>query len=401
MKNNLTALVIGTGAFQQKGLDYLKANGFKIIGVDGNPNASGKETCDNFYHCDLNEYEKIVTIAKEENAAFAVGFECDPAVEPVNIVNKALGLKALNEDARKASMDKLMVRHIQKKLGLNCPEFYEIYSLEELKKIHSASDHNWVLKPIASSGSRGVELLSRSSNLEEAYARSSKAKKPTEPLLLEEFIQGKEIALDGFCVNGECHALTISHKDRSEPPYLLDIGLLISSDVQSELALEAKRQLGVIFRDLQTDLSSAYHAEFLYNEKGVHLVEFSFRGAGFNVFSKLIPQVTGVDTLKFLVEQSQGLDLKWNATNPSHNALYLGFFDGKDGVLKNVVVPEQIQNAPSTLELNIYAKPGQTTNFLRSGADRLGHIILIGSVNDSLKDSFFNIKKQVQFIYEN
>ena len=36
---------------------------------------------------------------------------------------------------------------------------------------------------------------------------------------------------------------------------------------------------------------------------------------------------------------------------------------------------------------------------LRSGADRLGHIILLGSDEDSLKEKFYEMKNQVQFIY--
>ena len=400
MMKTKKVLVIGVGAFQKKGLDYLKSQNFYIVGIDGNFNASGKNICDKFFHLNLNELGRILEISKSEKVDFALGFECDPAVEAINIVNENLALKALNEKAREASMDKLLVRKLQKKLKLNCPEFYEIYNCEELKKILGLTKNDWALKPIASSGSRGVELLNPESDFALAFRRSSKFKKIDDPLLLEEFIHGKEIALDGFCVNGQCHALALSHKDRTSAPYLLDEGLLISSDVTEEIALEAKRQLSIIFSYLQSDLTSAYHAEFLCNEKGLYLVEFSFRGAGFNVFSTLIPAVTGFNTLEYSVAICESSNCSWSyACSDPKKRLYLGFFGGLDGTLKTVIIPDSIKNDPFVKELKIYVKPGDETNFLRSGSDRLGHIILLGSDNDLLKEKFYEMKNQVQFIY--
>ena len=396
------ALVIGLGAFQRKGLDYLKSNNFYIVGIDGNFNASEKSICDKFFHCDLNELDRIIEISESENVDFALGFECDPAVEAINIVNENLKLKALNEKARKASMDKLLVRKLQKRLNLNCPEFYEIYNFGQLEKILELSKNSWALKPIASSGSRGVELLNADSDVALAFDRSSKYKRINNPLLLEEFINGREIALDGFCVNGQCHALTLSHKDRMTDPHLLDEGLLISSDVDQEIALEAKKQLSTLFSYLQSDLTSAYHAEFLCNEKGLYLVEFSLRGAGFNVFSNLIPTVTGFNTLEYSVALCERKHCSWSYTcSDKSKRLYLGFLGGLDGTLKNVIIPDSIKNNPFLQELNIYVKPGDKTHFLRSGSDRLGHVILLGSDRDALKEEFYEIKNQVEFIYAN
>jgi len=395
-------LVIGVGAFQKKGLEYLKSRGFYIVGIDGNANASGKKSCDKFFHCDLNEQVRILEISKREKVDFALGFECDPAVQAINIVNESLGLKALNQQARNASMDKLLVRKIQKKLKLNCPEFHEIYNVNELKKNIFLNKSDWILKPLSSSGSRGVELLNLKSDIDLAFHRSSKFNKSDDPLLLEEFIHGKEIALDGFCVNGQCHALTLSYKDRTPEPYLLDEGLLISSDVNVELALEAKRQLSILFRYLQSDLTSPYHAEFLCNEKGLYLIEFSFRGAGFNVYSKLIPAVTSFNTLEYSVALCESSNCNWSyACSDLKKRVYLGFFGGLDGTLKTITIPESIKNDPLVKEFKIYVEPGDETSFLRSGADRLGHIILQGLDEDSLKEKFYEIKNQVKFIYAN
>ncbi|MBC7427488.1 MAG: ATP-grasp domain-containing protein [Bacteriovorax sp.] len=394
-------LTIGIGQFQLLGIETLKKNGYTVIGIDGNQNAAGRALCDKFYHCELNENEKIIEIAKSEKVDFAIGFECDPAVEAINIVNEMLGLPALNETARRTNLDKLLVRKIQKELKLNMPLVYEIENLEQLKEIVQNSNHPWVLKPKASSGSRGVELIEQNSNIEAAFQRSNVFKKNTDPLMLEEFVPGKEIAIDGFAHNGECHILTISFKDRTAPPYLLDEGLLISNNIEDPLAIEAKRQLNAIFNSIQADLSSPFHAEFLYNENGVYLVEYSLRGAGFNVFSKLIPLVSGFDTLNFLINQSSGSVENWTFNSKSLNKnLYLGFFDGETGILKSIDLPSDLKNDPLVNECNIYVSAGDTTKKLKSGADRLGHIVLKGTASDSLREKFYAIKNKVKFIYE-
>lgn len=394
-------LAIGVGQFQRMGLEFLKKLGLTVIGIDGNVKASGRDLCDNFYNCELNDFSKILEIAKLEKVDFAVGFECDPAVEAINLINESLGLPALNELARKSNLDKLLIRQTQKKLNLNCPAFYEVQSFDELKKIVQNSNQPWVLKPKSSSGSRGVELIKQESNIQEAYNRSVAFKKSNESLLLEEFIPGKEIAIDGFFQNGECHVLTISFKDRTPPPYLLDEGLLISNNISHPLAIEATRHLSLILKSLQPNIACPFHAEFLHNENGVYLVEYSLRGAGFNVFSKLIPLVSGFDTIEFLINQSRGNIKEWTFENKNLDSnLYLGFFEGQEGKIKEIIIPEEVKSDPLINEFQIYVSPGDNTHTLKSGADRIGHTVLKGYSQDLLREKFCEIKKKVKFIYE-
>lgn len=397
MKN---VLVIGIGAFQTMGLKFLKENGYRVIGIDGIPKPAGLPFCDSFHQIELNEIERILDVVKTEKISFAIGFECDPAVDAINAVNSFLGLPSLNATARKASMDKLLVRRIQKEIGIQCPDVFEVLSVEDLLK-HVKGTSKWVLKPKASSGSRGVVMLSEGADLNVAFESSARFRKSTdEPLILEEFIEGNEIAIDGFSHAGTCNVLTISHKDRTDPPFLLDKGLLISGDISDPLAVEARRQLEMIFKFIQPDLSTPFHAEFLHNDKGVFLVEFSFRGAGFNVFSKLIPKVTGFDTLKFSLDQVQGKASWPTGFIPTNKMIYLGFFDGRSGRLKMIETPLSLATDPEVLECEIYVSTGDVTRDLKSGADRLGHIVLAGSNTEELKKKFFDYKESVKFIYE-
>ncbi|GEM_PF-5007096 len=398
---NKIALVIGVGKFQLAGLNYLKSLGMTIVGVDGAEHADGKVLCDRFYHCDLNKIPEILEIVSKEKIDFAIGFECDPAVDAINIVNSTLGLPALNEIARRASIDKLLVRQYQKKLGLNCPSFYEIFTLEQLKQTVSESKKEWVLKPMGSSGSRGVQLLNNNSDLENAFMSTIRYRSNSqEVIILEEFISGKEIAIDGFCHNGKCHVLSISHKDRTDPPYLLDKGLLISPYPKDPLAITAKKQLELLFNSLQSDLSTPFHAEFLHNATGVYLVEFSFRGAGFNVFSRLIPLVTSFDTLGFSINQIL-LSPEWpTPSNDISNELYLGFFEGKNGIIKSINVSPDLENDPLIDDLKIYVSSGDKTSELKSGADRIGHVVIKGPKGINFLKKFEEVKEGIIFEYE-
>lgn len=396
-------LFVGVGSFQQLAIKQLKAEGFYIIGVDGSKNASGQGLCDEFKAIDFNLTDDIVAYGISKKASFALSVECDPAIAIVNAYNKRCKNNYINDNASDASTDKFTIRKLQEKLDLPHPLFYQLNCFDELNdyiQLHKGEITRWVLKPKCSSGSRGVILLDASSDLKASYKQSTLfTKTASEGLILEQFIEGEEVALDGFINQGELHVLTLSYKDRTPAPYLLDKGLFVTADLNNDLFNQCKKQLKTIFTKLCPSLSTPFHVEMIRGKNKLFIVEFSFRGAGFNVFSKWIPQVTGINTIKALQEQTC-LKTNINFTANKNESVYIGFFSGEAGILKSVTGLTKIAAMPEVLAFEFYPNIGDTISPLTSGADRIGHVVLTGNSQQRLKNKFEDINNTLELSYE-
>jgi biotin carboxylase len=408
--NKEKVLFVGVGVFQTLAIKQLKAKGYYVIGVDGSADAGGKKYCDEFHIIDFTLIDDFILLAKQNNVAFSICVECDPAVNIVNEVNKQLGKNALNDDACRASENKEITRLLQKKLSLPHPGFYHINSVDELFSLLNINDNKskaWVLKPKSSSGSRGVVFIDQDSNLAECYQESiSYVQHKSEGLLLEEFIKGREIALDGFVVDGKVNILTISYKDRTPPPYLLDEGLFITADRNIELLEKCHAQLHRLFTGLQDNISSPFHVEMILGDNFLFIVEFSFRGAGFNVFSKWIPEVTGINTIDQQINQINGKPLVLFAQsdnlseNRQNNSLYIGFLSGNKGILKKLIGEKEIITHPKLLAYEFYPQVGQQINALTSGANRIGYIAVQADNYSSARALFKELANKLVLIYD-
>jgi biotin carboxylase len=102
-------------------------------------------------------------------------------------------------------------------------------------------------------------------------------------------------------------------------------------------------------------------------------VEMAVRGAGFHVFTEMLPWVTGVAVVEQLIRLSVGL-----ATDFTVKALrgaVLRFPEARPGRVRAVDGVEQARGVPGIRDLEIYVKAGDIIRPLRSGSDRIGHII--------------------------
>jgi biotin carboxylase len=105
----------------------------------------------------------------------------------------------------------------------------------------------------------------------------------------------------------------------------------------------------------------------------VKVVELAARGAGFRVFTDIVPWVTGIDTVEQLIRLSVGDQPDFSVTQ--NHAAVLRFPEFKPGVVTSVRGVESARALPGIFEASVYVKPGDIIRPLTSGSDRASHII--------------------------
>lgn len=117
--------------------------------------------------------------------------------------------------------------------------------------------------------------------------------------------------------------------------------------------------------------------ELLRAERGPVVVELAARGAGFRVFTDILPHVTGLDTVGTQLRLALGEPVDISPLPQLRGAVII-FLSPVAGSLKQVKGLDQARLVAGVQDAEVYVKPGSVMGELRCGADRAGHLIVFG-----------------------
>ena len=368
-------LFVGAGSSQLPAIQHARLLGYIPYAVDADANAVGFKYAEGYDVGDIRDPEFLKTCALRFNIYAILSISTDAAVPSVARVCEMLGYASISVLAADISVNKLLQREAMKAGGLRTPLFMPFANIQQLVKNYRHIDFPLVVKPIDTAGSRGVTLVNN--QIEMILAATKALEISTSNMgLIEEYIEGKEVSVEGFVVDGEFHELCVSEKTRTPAPFMLDTKVCFPDQL-------SKRERGIILDEASKAISACgldrcpVHVELLRSKDGPVIVELAARGPGFRVFTNIIPYVTGVDTIKVLIKLALGENVEININKKLKGAV-IKFIGPSQGVLKNVIGLEQARRLPCVKEAEIYIEPGSVMNKLECGADRIGHILALG-----------------------
>ena len=367
-----------------------------ICHLDGDKYAPGLRIANEYEVCDINDSEAISKVAIKYNVACITSFCTDIPVLPVAKASNKLNLPGLDPDAAELSVNKILQRELAKKHKILIPPFRTFTSVLEAQSELEVFEFPLVIKPSDSSGSKGVKFFEESdlvtvSFLEEVLALSKRGIG-----LIEEYIDGPELAVDGFIINGEVRILSICEKTRTPPPFLLDEELRFPASISYELHSQVEKQIENILVASRLD-NTPFHIELIDSSCGPVLVEFAARGAGFNVYDKIIPTVSGVNTLEVQLSLAKGekpeIEIK-----KSNSALLYFFSSNKRGIIENISSKEEILSINGVQDVEIYKSQFDTVETLKSGQDRIGYVLCVNENLNMCEDTLKEVKNRFKLI---
>ena len=218
----------------------------------------------------------------------AIGVDDDTAIVAAAI-SERLKLKGNPLHAMEAARDKHVQRRRLAEAGVSIPRF-ALHKLEDDPQVIARSiSYPCVLKPLRLSASRGVMRADGPDGFIKAHGRlkailaepdAAACGEPARQYLVEEFISGYEVALEGLLVNRRLHVLALFDKpDPLDGPFFEETIYVTPSQVPAGLqtaivqcAERAVRALGLT--------EGPVHAELRYNERGPWLIELAARPIG-------------------------------------------------------------------------------------------------------------------------
>jgi predicted ATP-grasp superfamily ATP-dependent carboligase len=231
----------------------------------------------------------ITAVRSRENidAILAVG---DAPAVAAAYAARGLGVPGNHPASVEACHNKLRTREVFQQAGLPVPKFRAATLNPIPEPALLGISFPCVLKPLSLSASQGVirannrdEFLAAGQRirrlLESAEIRGKNAASANE-ILIEEYIPGREVAVEGLLIEGNLRVLAIFDKpDPLEGPYFEETIYVTPSrlpeptqDAITQCALDATRALGLAHGPI--------HAEFRINEAGVWPLEVAARPIG-------------------------------------------------------------------------------------------------------------------------
>lgn len=185
-------------------------------------------------------------------------------------------------------------------------------------------------------------------------------------VLVEQYIEGREISVEGISQKGEHQILTITDKITTGAPHFVELGhsepSSLSFDIQAKVENVTLKILDVVGMS-----NGASHTEFRITEKGdIYLIEIGSRMGGDFIGSDLVWYSTGFDFVKAVIDVAIGVPL--TELKKIRKDVSIVFFTRK------IDYEKFLENQP--LE-NIIRKDvfGNENQELKSSADRYSYII--------------------------
>jgi hypothetical protein len=315
----------------------------------------------------------------------------DKPAEVAAEIAERFNLRFHSAEAVRAAGDKYLTRELFRMAGMNVPAYSLVHSA-------GAARYPCVLKPLHLSASRGVIRANGLQEFGEAFARIRKMT-GEEPVLVEDFIPGREFALEGIVTAGRLQILAIFDKpDPLDGPFFEETIYVTPSrepsDVQRAMEAAAQRAVGAL--GLR---HGPVHAEMRVNALGVWMLEAAARPIG-GLCSRVLrfgggaeadqeagcgpggPPHFGLEEL--LLRHAVGLGVSSAKLAPgAHGVMMIpipgaGIYSGVDGV-------EQASQTAGVEAVEITAKQGQLLEPLPEGQSYLGFLFARAPSQDDVE----------------
>lgn len=271
--------------------------------------------------------------------------------------------------------DKLRFRQLQQAAGLLHPGFAAVHEHEV--NAAAALGFPLVVKARRLNASRGVIRADDTIQLERALKRVQRIQSRVHRdagslgMLVETFIPGVEVALDGVLTAGELLVLAVFDKpDPLDGPYFEESLYVtpsrLSDATQRELAATVQRTcVAAGMRD------GVIHAEARINDAGVWLLEIAPRGIG-GLCGRMLAATLGMASAEIVLRHAVGLPLLTQANTDAAGVMMIPI--PGSGILRGVEGLAAARVVPHITHIEITARPGQLMTPPPEGAAYLGFI---------------------------
>ncbi len=388
-------LMLG-GAMQQiPAIKRAKDMGLYVITCDYLPDNLGHQYADEYYNVSTTDLKGVLEVAKKCHVDGIVAYASDPAAPTAAYVAEQLGLPGNPYESVNLLTQKDLFRNFLKKHGFCCPQSCGYTSYKEAKDDLAHFHFPVMVKPVDSSGSKGVVKVYDQNGIKAAVEEAlsySRGKR----FIVEEFIEkkGYQISGDGFSIDGKLVFTSFGNEIYSGNGTREYVAL--GEFWPSLLSLEQKKKVDDEIQRLITALgmkTGAYNIEVILDKHDMpYILELGPRNGG-SYIPQLIKYATRVDLIDYTIKGALGESCEGLKMAPTRGVWsnYM-ILSKKSGKFKRIVFDVKFEK-DNLLDVYCSAKEGEMVYAYQNTSHSLGTILFKAESVERMMEITENIEE--------
>lgn len=388
-------LFLGGAPSQIPPIEYAKSQGYYVITCDYLPTNPGHLLADQYHNISTTDKEGVLKLARRLKIDGIVAYASDPAAPTAAYVAEKLGLPGNPYNSVLTLARKDLFRAFLKEHGFNVPKSKSFYTKEEAAPWLNEVSYPLFIKPVDSSGSKGVTEINSIEEFDKAFDYALEFSREKKVVIEEKIVkQGYQVAGDGFIVDGQLvfRCWADEHFDKLCNG-LVPIGQTFPTSHSETLLEEAHKETQRLLTllDMKT---GALNFDFMFSEDGkFYFLELGPRNGGC-LIPEVIRYATNIDLIKATVDAALGLDCSYVKQVPVE-----GFWSSymvhstKNGKFKELQISERAQQM--IVEEDLYTDLNTEVNVFSGSNDTMGMMILKYPDMDTMLDMVDNMEHDI------
>lgn len=406
MKNRdiMKIMILGGGKNQEPLVKAAKQNNYFVVLCDYNEKCVCKKYCDVFYLVSTYDIEKLLEVAKKENVDGIIT-NSEPVLHIVSELTEKLKLPAVPSNIMNTFRNKNAIRNLLTPIGLSDVRYKSCNNIDEaIEFFNELGKKKMIIKPLDSSASKGVFSIQTEEDIKMYFNKTLDANRLQHSVLMEEYIEGTEFTVDGICINGKHYTLAISKKKSFNYNENIADELYFSYE-DEEYNYDELRNLNNKIVETTKLTYGMTHAEYKYRNGKFHLIEIAARGGGVYISTKIVPYLTGIDTVKILLDSAMGIcNEKISITeNAKKRVAILKYFytpSNESGIVKNITGIKNLENNKNILMYSLNFKVGDFIKPAENKEGKIGYFIAVAESKTELNKTIQDIEKNFEIELE-
>lgn len=392
-----TVMIIGGGLLQIPLIQTAQKMGLQTIVTDYNPDAMGMRYADIPITMSTRDIDGSVRVAKEQNeitpihAVLTAGTDASMTVAAVA---NALNLPGIKFEDAEAATNKIKMRSRFKKHNVPGPAFFSVWTLNEAKQASSELNFPVVIKPADNMGARGVMRVDNKNQVADSFYYAKSAS-PSGELIVEQYMEGDELSIDAIIYNGKITFTGIADRIIKYPPYFVEIGHTMPSQLSNEKIQAACDVMTQGIRALGIDHGYA-KGDIKITKDGAKIGELAARLSGGFMSTHTFPYSSGIDLMKAAIEVALGQEP--SNIEPLINMVAIErAIITEPGIVKSIDGIEEALKIPGIKDIFLNVKPGDKVVKPRSNVEKVGHIIAVGQTLQEAEVAIARCREVLKF----
>lgn len=393
-------LLLGGSAQQVIAIQTAKKLGYYTVLCDYLSDNPGQYVADKFYCVSTTDFAAVLDVAKKESVEGVLAYASDPAAPTAAYVAEALGLPTNPYKSVDILCNKDKFRAFLSENGFNTPLACGYNSVNDAIRHIDKFRMPVIIKPVDSSGSKGVGKVETLDELEEkltyalSYSRCGR-------IIVEEYVEkyGYQVAGDGLSIEGKlvfrCFANDHFNPKCVNPfvPIAASFPYNMPTQIHDKIHNEIQRLLSLL--DMKT---CTYNFDIRIDKNyNVYLMEIAPRDGG-NYIPQIIKYATGVDLVECSVKAAMGQkidDVSIKTTDGFWS--YFAVHSLKDGILDKVKFRDDVIKN-NIVENHLIKKSGDPIKAFTGANTTLGCLIMKFDSMNQMLDMLDNSETWVEVV---